>query len=432
MALALTVFAITYAMIAMERFPRQVVALLGATVLIILNIFPTQEALSFVDWETMGLLFGMFTLVALLAEAGFFTWLASEVAHRLNYRPSYIFLAFPLLAAFMSAFMDSITVMLFLSALTIRIARLIKIDPVPLIVAEVCAANTGGASTLVGDPPNVILGTILGFTFNDFVIHSGPPAMLGSIAIAIIFYFMNRRMLKTAEMSIDLAELAELDRTGLITNHRLLRLGLAGFGVAIFLLVTHHGLSHALGLTISTATAALLPALVVMIVGGEDTKHILSKIDIESLLFFSGLFVIVGALEKTHFMEMLANTILNIAQGNQLGLLLMLHWGAGFTSAIVDNVPMALAMAYVLKDMATLPGSPALGIMVWFLATGIDIGGNLTPVGASANVVAYTYMERHHERIGWIRWIKMAALPTLAAMLICTLFLSYKYFIGWY
>jgi Na+/H+ antiporter NhaD/arsenite permease-like protein len=174
MTIALTIFALTYLLIATEKFPRQAVALLGGTLMIMFGVFDIKEALGFVDWETMGLLFGMFILVAILAEAGFFTWLAIEIAAKLQYRPSLIFIFFPLLAAFMAAFMDSITVMLFLSALTLRISRLTKLDPVPLIIAEVCAANTGGAATLVGDPPNVILGTTLGFGFNDFLIHNGP------------------------------------------------------------------------------------------------------------------------------------------------------------------------------------------------------------------------------------------------------------------
>lgn len=432
MATALTIFALTYLLIATERFPRQAIALLGGVLLVSLNIFDIREAFSFVDWETMGLLFGMFILVAILAEAGFFTWMASEVAHRLNYRPTYIFIVFPLLAAFMAAFMDSITVMLFLSALSVRIARITKIDPIPLVIAEVCAANTGGAATLVGDPPNVILGATLGFGFNDFVVNTGPISVVATLLIAGGFYLFHRKMIRAAELEIDLDELAAIDRAGLITNRPLLKLGLTGFLAAIFLLVTHLALSDWLGVSITTATAALVPALVVMVVGGEDTKHITGKIDIESLLFFTGLFVIVGALEKTHFIAWLAGQIFSLARGSHVWLLMLLHWGAGLASGVVDNVPMALAMAYVMKDIAALPGAPALSIMVWALALGVDIGGNITPVGASPNVVAYAYMERNHLKVGWWRWIKLTAPPTLMAMAACSALLLIKYWIGWY
>ncbi len=432
MVIALIVFVFSYVVIASERFPRQAVALLGAVALILLRVFPIQEALNYVDWETIGLLFGMFILITNLAEVGFFTWLASDIAKRLHYRPTYIFIVFPLLAAFMAAFMDSITVILFLSALTVRIARIIKIDPIPLVVAEVCAANTGGASTLVGDPPNVILGTMLGFNFNDFVIHAGPMAVISTLLIVSIFYLFNRKMLQAADQAIDLAEVKAIDGEALITDPRLFKFGLVAFGAAILLLITHNMLTPLLGISITTATAALTPALFLMIVGGKEIEHIVRKIDIESLLFFIGLFIIMGALEKTNFIPTVANQIFAFAKDNPFNLILVLHWGSGFTSAVVDNIPMALAMAYVMKNMAGLPGAPALSLMVWALALGVDMGGNMTPIGASANVVAYTYLEHFYGRIGWARWIKMAAPPTLVAMLVTSSLLYIKYLTGWY
>lgn len=432
MTIALTIFALTYLLIATEKFPRQAVALLGGTLMIMFGVFDIKEALGFVDWETMGLLFGMFILVAILAEAGFFTWLAIEIAAKLQYRPSLIFIFFPLLAAFMAAFMDSITVMLFLSALTLRISRLTKLDPVPLIIAEVCAANTGGAATLVGDPPNVILGTTLGFGFNDFLIHNGPVVFFAVLVIVGAFYLTNRQMIRTAEAQINLAELVEIDRAGLITNTKMVQIGGIGFAVAILLLVTHQQLSDWLHIDISAAVAALMPALLVVSFGGKDLKHIINKIDIDSLFFFIGLFVMVGALEHTHFMEILAKWLLQTAGSNPNLLLMSLHWLIGMLSGVVDNVPLALAMSYVMKEMAAMPGAPALSIMVWALSLGLDIGGNLTPVGASPNLVAYTFLERSHIHVGWKRWIKLAAAPTFLAMIVCSFFLLLKYAIGFY
>jgi Na+/H+ antiporter NhaD/arsenite permease-like protein len=212
----------------------------------------------------------------------------------------------------------------------------------------------------------------------------------------------------------------------------MLKLGLSGFLTAIFLMVTHTFLSAATGISVTTASAALMPALVVLLVGKDATRHILGKIDMESLLFFIGLFVLVGALEKTRVIELLAEAMFGASQGNSAGLLMMLHWGSGITSAAVDNIPMALAMAYVIKDMASLPGAPALSIMVWALALGVDIGGNMTPIGASPNVVAYAFMERNYGKIGWKRWLKMTVPPTIAAMALASLILLGKYAIGWY
>ena len=432
MILAITVFLITYVVIATEKFPRQIVALFGAVILVLLNVFDLKEAFGFVDWETIGLLFGMFILIELLKASGFFGWLAATVAERLHFHPTYIFLAFPLMAGLLSAFMDSITVMLFLTALTIRIAKVINIDPVPLIVAEVCAANTGGTATLVGNPPNVLLGTLLGFDFNQFLIHSAPIALPALLVVVGVSYLMNRKMLRAAHAELKLAQKIEDDPGLHITHPRLLQLGLVGFGVALVLLVGHNALSSILSVHISVAVAALLPAFIVVIVGGKETRQFPAKVDMDSLLFFIGLFMLVGALDKTGVIKLLATGVANFASGNAVLLLMVLHWGSGIASGVVDNVPMALAMAFLMKNLAAMPGSPALSIMLWSLALGLNIGGNMTPVGASANVVAYSYMERNHIHVGWGRWIKLAVPPAVCAMLLCSVLLIVKYVIGWY
>jgi Na+/H+ antiporter NhaD/arsenite permease-like protein len=327
MVVALSVFVTCYIAIATERFPRQAIALLGATALVLIGVFPIQEALSFVHWETIGLLFGMFVLIVCLAEAGFFDWLAYDLAERLRYRPTYIFVAFPLLAAVMAAVMDSVTVILFLSALSVRLARICKIDPIVLVTVEVCAANAGGASTLIGNPPNVILGTMLQFSFNDFLVHLGPIAMISTLVIVFSFYLLYRPMLARAEREMRPLEFASLRLDGQITSPRMFRWGLIGFCGAIFLLVTKDYLSALTGLGMTTATAAIIPALFVMIVGGKETEHIIRKIDIESLLFFMGLFIITGALEKTRLIAWLTERIFALGQSDQFGLVMLLQWG---------------------------------------------------------------------------------------------------------
>src|ERR1044071_10510027 len=174
MFFALLIFVLAYIAIASEKFPRHWIALIGGGLLILFGILSPSEAFAYIKWETLGLLAGMFLLVSILQEAGFFSWLAMKALKKFNYHPVWLSVVLIVFAAVMAMFMDSITVMLFLSALTLQLCRLLKLDPVPLVIAEVCAANTGGAATLVGDPPNVILGTTLGFNFGDFVTHTGP------------------------------------------------------------------------------------------------------------------------------------------------------------------------------------------------------------------------------------------------------------------
>ncbi|HLF25038.1 MAG TPA: SLC13 family permease [Anaerolineae bacterium] len=434
MFIALIVFALAYVFIASEKFPRHWVALIGGGLLILFGVLSPIEALTYINWETLGLLAGMFVLVSILHEAGFFTWLALTAVRKVNYHPTWLFIVLLLLAAILAMFMDSITVMLFLSALTLQLCRLLKVDPVPFVVAEVCAANTGGAATLVGDPPNVILGTTLGFNFADFAQHTGPISALAALTLLGVFYVINRKKLRDAHAALTekmVREIEALHRDPLHT--RMTRVGLIGFGAAVVLLVFHHPLSHWTGLPITAAVAALAPAgLALLALPGGERKLVILKVDGQSIIFFAGLFVLIGGLEKSNLFEMLAHSLAGATASNPNALVMALHWGPGLASGVVDNVPLALAMSYVLRDLASIPGMPALALMVWSLALGLDMGGNLTPIGASANVVAYSFMERNHGRIGWKRWVLIAVPPTLLAMVLASALVALKSHIGWY
>lgn len=434
MIFAIIIFLLAYIAIASEKFPRHWVALLGGSLLILFGVLTPSEALSYISWETLGLVTGMFTLVAILVKAGFFTWLAMTSLRKVNYHPASLFVILIVLAAFLAAFMDSITVMLFLAALTLQLCRLLKLDPVPLIIAEVCAANTGGSATLVGDPPNVILGTTLGFNFTDFVTNTGPIALVGALVLLAYFYLINRKALKNAHVALTPEMIEAIDELHNEPLHvHLTRVGLTGFGMAVVLLIFHIPLSNLTGLPINAAVAALIPAGIALIALRDDQrKKILITVDGESILFFAGLFMMIGGLEKVHLFETLAESLALATASNSNTLIMALHWGPGLASGILDNVPLALAMTYVLKDLAAIPGTPALSMMTWALAMGVDVGGNLTPIGASANVVAYSYMEHNHGSIGWKRWLIIAVPPTILIMIIASFILVYKNQIGWY
>ncbi|MCE1253988.1 MAG: anion permease [Anaerolineae bacterium] len=434
MWIAILVFLISYIAISTEKFPRHWTAMLGGSVLLLTGVLSPDEALTYINWETIGLLAGMFTLVSILTEAGFFHWLAMTLLKRVNFHPGYLFVILILLAAFMAMFMDSITVMLFLSALTFQLCRLLNMDPVALIVAEVCAANTGGAATLVGDPPNVILGTTLGFSFADFVANTGPLSVIAVVLLLTYFYISNRKALKVAHSALNPETIQEIEKLHHEPLHaHLTRVGLTGFLMAVVLLVFHLPLSHFSGLPINAAVAAMVPAGAALIaLKDNQVKKVILKVDGESILFFGGLFLLIGGLEKVQLFEMLAEHMATLALNSPALFISILHWGPGLMSGVVDNVPLALAMSYVLKDLAALPAVPPLALMVWSLALGVDIGGNLTPIGASANVVAYAFLEHHHGKVGWGRWLLIAAPPTLLAMIVMTGLLFLKGVYGWY
>jgi len=427
LVIALAVFIISIALLATEKINRTVVVALASLVLLIMGILNLQEAIDYVNWETIGLLFGMFIIAIVLSDSGFFSYLALILAKKLSYDIKRIFILFPLLAGLLAAFLNSITVMLFLAVLTLEITRLLKIDPVPVIISEVVIANTGGAATLIGDPPNVILGTQLGLGFNEFIINNAPIALAASLTSIGVLYALNRKsLIPTGQIDVE-----KIDAREAIVDKGRLNRGLGALFLAIALLVTH-GYFEGLGVPMTVALSALIPAFLLLLIGGSDTDYVLKKVDYDLLLFFIGLFILVGALEKTGAIRLFAGGLLALAAGSNAMLLSLLLWGSAGISALVDNIPFAVTMSYAIKDLAAVPGILGTSIMVWAVSLGTDIGGNATPIGASSNIVAYDSMEKHGLSVGWIRWIKIAVPPTIAALIVCNIMLYAKYAMGFY
>ncbi|MGM0366162.1 MAG: SLC13 family permease [Actinomycetota bacterium] len=428
---AILIFVLTYIAIASEKVNRTVVAFTGALLLLLFNIFDLNQAIGFINWETIGLLFGMFLIVTALSDSGFFNFLALRAAKKLKYSPKKIFIFFPILAGLLSAFIDSITVILFFAVLTYELCKMIKIDPAPLVITEVIMANIGGSATLVGDPPNVILGLKLGFYFNDFVIHNGPISVVAGAATLLFCYLVSRKAL-IPHGKISIAELEQMDPREAIEDTRQLKVSLGAFFGAILLLITHSYLEKYLNINLSVALAAMIPAFIMLLILGKTSERIIEKVDFDVILFFMGLFVVVGGLEATGVIERLSAGLTEAFRGNDLGLITTLLWGSGLVSGVVDNVPLALSMAYVLENMVKFAGVPALSIMVWAVSLGADIGGNLTPIGASSNVIAYASMEKRGYSIGWGRWLKLALPATIIAVTISNIGIYLKFITGFY
>lgn len=413
--LAIGIMALVYGLVVSERVHRTTAALLGIVLVLGTGVLTIPEAVIYVDWQALGLIFGMFVLVSALVESGFFRWVSLHALRAARYRPTRVFLLFCGLAAVLAAFMDSITVMIFMGSLAVEVARLLHLRPAPFIIGMITSANIGGSATMVGDPPNVILGTSLNLGFMDFVVNVGPVALAAFATNLGFFYLVHRRRALAGEIQKDLAIAAAdggLDPTSAIRDLRLLRISLVIFAITVTLLVLHQILD------LFVAFVALLGAVLVLIFGGRDMSQLVAKIDWHTLLFLGGLFVVVGGLEKTGVLQAVADTLGAVSGGSVALLLTLLLWSSALLSMVLDNIPFAAAMVPVIRDVSATTGYP-LGPLAWSLALGTDVGGNATPIGASGNIVGLAVAEKGGARIGWREYLKDALPATLMVVLVC-------------
>lgn len=373
-----------------------------------------------INWETIVFIAGMMIMVEGMARVGFFRWLCMRIAKMVKYKVMSIFITFMVLSAFLAMFIDSITVILFLAAVTIELSRLLKFNPVPMILSEIFCANLGGSATMCGDPPNIIIGTSLGYSFADFLSNTGVIAGVSVVAIIIFFYFAFRKELAaSATEKIDISTLpspesAITDKPGFIINAII-------FLIAVVLLITH-STTH---LTVSFI--GVLVSVLTIAAAGKHTLEILKKVDYKTLLFFVGLFIVVGGLEKTHILELLADFIGNISGGNLYLMIGIIIWVSAIASAFVDNIPFAATMIPVISELAaTVPGVD-LHVLSWALAMGTDIGGSATPIGASANVVGIATAAKEGHIIKWGRYCKVMVPATVIVMVISTVMIFVRY-----
>lgn len=367
-----------------------------------------SESTCGINWATILFILGMMIMVEGMAKAGFFQWLCMTIAKLVRFKLVPIFFAFMIMSAVLAMFIDSITVILFLAAVTVELAQLLRFNPVPVILAEIFCANLGGSATMCGDPPNIIIGTSLGFTFADFVTNTGVIAGISLIFVVIYFYLIFRKEL-VAGVQVDAADMSQY--TYKIEDKKSFAASTIIFLTAVIMLVTH----AQTGLTV--ATIGLFISVVTLIVFARSAKELLSKVDGKTLLFFVGLFVVVGGLEQTGVLEIIAAFIGKISGGNMYLMLAIIIWFSGVASAFIDNIPFAATMIPIIKNLAASQGV-GLPVLAWALAIGTDIGGSATPIGASANVVGTSVAAKEGYPIGWGKYCKAMAPATILVLVI--------------
>ncbi|SDB51698.1 Na+/H+ antiporter NhaD [Pseudobutyrivibrio sp. YE44] len=443
--LALVVFVTMFAFIVWDRFPKHYVTLAcGACTSIFVFGFAMKDAKAFINtmavkgiftkefwysagehaeqtsginWATIIFLWGMMIMVEGMAEAGFFDWLCLKIAKLANYEPVKIFVSFMILSSVLAMFIDSITVILFLAAVTIRLGRTLKFNPVPVIMAEIFCANLGGSATMCGDPPNIIIGTSLGYSFADFVMNTGAIGAVSLVIIIIYFYFTMRNRLQDPGDRVDPST---IDVEVKIDNMKEFLTSTIIFGVAVALLVTH----AITGLTV--AFIGVFIAAITLITAGRKAPMLLKRVDYETLLFFIGLFIVVGGLEETGVLVVIADFIAKVSGGNAYVMIAIILWVSAIASAFIDNIPFSATMIPVINALAQATGVD-LATMAWTLAIGTDIGGSMTPIGASANVVGISTAGKEGYPISWATYCKELVPGTLIVLAISMINIYVRY-----
>ncbi|MBQ2745750.1 MAG: anion permease [Lachnospiraceae bacterium] len=379
----------------------------------------TSEASSGINWETIIFIAGMMIMVEGMAHVGFFRWLCMRIAKMVKYKVIPIFMTFMILSFILAMFIDSITVILFLAAVTVELSQLLKFNPVSMILAEVFCANLGGSATMCGDPPNIIIGTSFGYSFADFVLNTGVIALVALIFVLIYFYVACRKELTAGNAKLE--ELSSLPSPeSAITNKGGFIVSCIIFLAAVVLLITHAQTG------LSVAFIGTFISIITLITSGKAALSLLKKVDYKTLLFFVGLFVVVGGLEETGILEILADFIGDISGGNAKIMIAIIIWVSAIASAFIDNIPFAATMIPVISNLAATQGVN-LEVLSWALAAGTDIGGSATPIGASANVVGIATAAKSGHIIRWGKYCKLMAPATIIVLIISTVMIFARY-----
>lgn len=411
--ISLAIFAVTFFFILTERIHRTVIGLAGAVAMIVAGIafdfYEPYEALAAIDFNTLGLLFGMMVIVAILEETGVFQYLGIWTAKKTKGNPWYLMLGLGALTSVLSMILDNVTTIILIVPMTIIIARVLKINPAPILLAEAILSNVGGTGTLIGDPPNIMIGSVAGFSFNDFLLHALPTVVVVWFVTVFMLKYMFREDLAKQPASID--DLMKMDEKEAIKDSATLKKILGVLGLVIVLFFLHSALH------LDAAVVALIGAALALLLvnASKDPQPILARTELSVLLFFGALFVIVGGLEHAHVLEMVAQWISAGAADNLLLTALIVLWASAILSAIVDNIPMTVAMLPIITYLGTQ--GIDIHILWWALVFGVGFGGNGSPIGSTAGIIVTCKSEQTDNPISFKQWLKTAT-PTMFAGLI--------------
>lgn len=416
LTLGTVVFVVTYALIATERVNKTAAALAGGLTMILLNLLTQEQAFEHTDFNVIFLLAGMMMLANLIQRTGVFGWMAVQVARAARGRPYRILVLLSVFTAVASAFLDNVTTVLLIAPVTVLLARELRMNPVPYLISEIFASNIGGTATLIGDPPNILIGSAAGLDFTAFLLNLTPITLilLGVYLAAARWLFREDMVLHEAGRQAML----QMSTEGLITDRPLLVKSLAVLGLTLIGFILHGALGY------EPATVALAGATLLMLVARVDPHEVLREVEWTTLFFFFGLFVLVGGVIEVGLIDVLVKAALALTGGAAAPTAMLVLWLSAVLSAVIDNIPYTATVVPVVKELSSGGGGEVLW---WALALGADLGGNATIIGASANVIVAGIAEEEDHPIGFGEFLKYGIPVTLGTMLLSSLYLWLRY-----
>ena len=424
MGIAGGIFLVTFGIILSEKIHRTIIALAGAAIMVMVGMYmgfySQGEALEAIDFNTLGLLMGMMIIVSMLQKTGFFEYLAIVTAKKTKGNPWLLVVFLGTVTTVLSTIIDNVTTIVLIAPVTILIAELLGINPIPLLMTEALLSDTGGVATLVGDPPNILIGSAANLSFNDFLIHLAPVVFVIWLLTLFLLKFIFRK--EMAEKPRNIEALQKMDEKEALKDPKGLKKILFSLAVVIILFFVHHHL-HLL-----PSFVAMIGTALALILVQPNPDTILHDVHWSVLLFFAALFVVVGGIEKAGLLHIVADRISHMTTGNLLLTSIIVIWIAAILSAIIDNIPFTMAMIPVIQHLETqgINVSP----LWWALAMGVGFGGNGTPIGSTANVVTVSLSERTNFPITFKIWIKSGFQVMLATCAMATVIMTvfFKFF----
>ncbi|TGE35443.1 hypothetical protein E4K67_25200 [Desulfosporosinus fructosivorans] len=420
--IAIVVFLIVYALILSEKIHRAIAALLGGMLLILLGVVSQETAIHHIDWNTLGLLVGMMIVVGITRRTGVFEYLGLKAVRVAKGEPIMILIALATVTAMLSALLDNVTTVLLIVPIVFSVTDKLNLNPMPFLLSTIFSSNVGGTATLIGDPPNIMIGSQTHLGFMDFAMNLAPVVLIIHIAIMAILYFLYRRQLQVTD---DLkAEIMKIDPILAIKDYVLLKKSLFVLGLVLLGFFTHQTFH------LESATIALSGGVLLMLITREDPEEVLLTVEWPTIFFFIGLFIVVGGLIETGLIKAMAVWAIDATAGNFTMAGMLILWFSAIASAFVDNIPFVATMIPLIHEMGTLGGISPTGLepLWWSLALGACLGGNGTIIGASANVIVAGMAEKNGVHIGFIAFMKTAFPLMLVSVFISMLYLLAFYF----